>query len=91
MEHDGRFKEYLVYAPFVVRTDNNRWTYVLTTPNLDAMGHRWIDALASFEFSLEYQKGMDNGAADALSRVPVNHNRATVRSLLEGTVIGAMD
>ena len=33
------FKEYLVYVPFVVWTDNNPLTYVLTTPNLDAMGH----------------------------------------------------
>ena len=36
MEH---FKEYLTYAPFVVWTDKNPLTYVLTTPNLDAMGH----------------------------------------------------
>ena len=85
------FKEYLANAPFVVRTDNNPLTYVLTTPNLDATGHRWVGALASFEFSLEYQKGMNNGAANALSRVPVNHNCMTVRSLLEGTVIGAAD
>ena len=70
--------EYLVYAPFVVRTDNNPLTYILTTPNLDAMGHRWVGTLASFEFSLEYQKGADNGAANALSWVPVNHDRAIV-------------
>ena len=36
MEH---FKEYLAYSPFVVRTDNNPLTYVLTMPNLDATGH----------------------------------------------------
>ena len=42
-------------------------TYVMTTPNLDATGHRWVGALASYEFSLEYQKGSDNAAADALS------------------------
>ena len=64
MEH---FKEYLAYAPFVVRTDNNPLMYVLTTPNLDATGHRWVSALASFEFTLEYQKEADNGAAEALS------------------------
>ena len=75
MEH---FKEYLVYAPFVVRTDNNPLTYVLTTPNLDATGHRWAGVLASFEFSLEYQKGADNGAANALSQVPINHDCVTV-------------
>ena len=83
MEH---LKEYLVYAPFVLRTDNNPLTYVLTTPNLDTMGHRWVGTLASFEFSLEYQKGMDNEAAKALSQVPVNHDHVTVRSLLEGAV-----
>ena len=33
------FKEYLASAPFVVRTDNNLLTYVLTMPNLDATGH----------------------------------------------------
>ena len=32
------FKEYLAYVPFVVWTDNPL-TYVLTMPNLDAMGH----------------------------------------------------
>ena len=55
------------------------------------MGHRWVSALASFEFSLEYQNRVDNGAADALSWVPVNHDCVTVQSLLEGAVIGTMD
>ena len=72
------FKEYLAYAPFTVRTDNNPLMYMLTTPNLDATGHRWVGALVSYEFSLEYQKGSDNTAADALSRVPVWHDRETV-------------
>ena len=46
------FKEYLAYAPFVVQTDNNPLTYVLTTPNLDATRHQWVGALASFQFEL---------------------------------------
>ena len=71
MEH---FKEYLVYSPFVVRTDNNLLTYVLTMPNLDATGHRWVSVLALFQFELEYQKGADNGTADALSWVPISHS-----------------
>ena len=33
------FKEYLLYQPFLVKTDNNPLTYILTTPNLDATGH----------------------------------------------------
>ena len=47
--------------------------------------------LASFEFTLEYQKGADNGAADALSWVPIHHDQGMVRSLLEGAIVGAAD
>ena len=86
MEH---FKEYLAYTPFVVQTDNNLLTYVLMRPNLDAMGHRWVGTLASFQFEFEYQKGTDNGAADTLSQVPINHSQQTVQSLLEGAIIRA--
>ena len=85
------FKEYLAYTPFVVRTDNNPLTYVLTTTNLDATGHRWVGALASFESTLEYQKGADKGAADALSRVPICHNRKMVCSVMEGAIVGTVD
>ena len=51
------FKEYLLYQPFLVKTDNNSLTYIMTTPNLDATGHQWMGALAKFNFWLEYQKG----------------------------------
>ena len=36
MEH---FREYLPYQPFLVRTDNNPLTYIMTAPNLNATGH----------------------------------------------------
>ena len=32
-------KEYLLYQPFLVKTDNNPLTYIMTTLNLDATGH----------------------------------------------------
>ena len=51
------FQEYLPYQPFLVRTDNNPLTYIMTTCNLDATGHQWVGALARFNFQLEYQKG----------------------------------
>ena len=54
MEH---FKEYLLYQPFLVKTNNNPLTYIMTTPNLDTTGHQWVGALAKFNFQLEYQKG----------------------------------
>ena len=52
---------------FVVRTDNNPLTYIFSSANLDAAGQCWVAHLASYNFSLEYQKGKDNMVADFLS------------------------
>ena len=49
------FKEYLMYKPFIVHTDNNPLTYLFSTPNLNACGHRWVASLANFDFTIEYQ------------------------------------
>ena len=54
---------------FVVQTDNNPPTYIFSSANLDAAGQRWVARLASYNFSLEYQKGKDNTVADFLSRM----------------------
>ena len=48
--------------------DNNPLTYILTTPNMDAIGHRWVAALASFDMNIEYLRDVDNKMADPLSR-----------------------
>ena len=85
------FKEYLVYSPFIMQTDNNPLTYVLMTPNLDATGHQWVGMLAFFQFELEYQKGANNGAVDVLSWVPISHSWETVQSLLKGVIVGVAD
>ena len=58
-------------------------------PNLDATGHRWVGMLASFQFELEYQKGANNGAADALGWVPISNSWQIVQSLVEGAITGA--
>ena len=52
---------------FVVRTNNNPLTYIFSSANLDAAGQRWVACLASYNFSLEYQKGKDNTVANFLS------------------------
>ena len=54
---------------FVVCTDNNPLTYIFSSANLDAAGQRWVAHLASYNFSLEYQKGKDNTVADFLSQM----------------------
>ena len=69
-----QFHEYLSpygknWNKFVVHMDNNPLTYIFSSANLDAAGQRWVAHLASYNFSLEYQKGKDNTVADFLSRM----------------------
>ena len=85
MEH---FKEYLLYQPFLVKTDNNPLTYMIMTQNLDATGHWWVGALVHFNFGIEYLKGHHNNVADVLSQVTTWLDPDTVKSMLDGVAIG---
>ena len=82
-----QFREYLQYQPFLVRTDNNPLTYVMTTPNLDAVGHRWVVAMAGYNFEIEYVRGMDNKVTNALSRMGGRLDEEAVKELLDQGVI----
>lgn len=48
-----KFHDYLYGARFTVRTDNNPLTYVLSTAKLNAVGHRWLTALSTYEFDVQ--------------------------------------
>ena len=68
-----RFADYLRYGPpFLVYTDNNPLTYVLTSAKLNAVGMRWVNDLADFNFEIKYRPGKENADADALSRNPMD-------------------
>ena len=60
-----RFHEYLYRGTFEVYTDNNLFTYVLTSAKLDAMGQRWIASLANYDFKIFYRSGHLNVDADS--------------------------
>lgn len=65
-----KFFDYLYGARFSVVTDNNPLTYILSSAKLDAAGHRWLAALSSFDFNIQYRAGKKNQDADGLSRRP---------------------
>ena len=52
-----------------MKTDNNPLTYVMSAPNLDAIGHHWVASLVGFNFTIEYLQGADNKVAEALCQV----------------------
>ena len=81
-----QFREYFQYEPFTICTDNNPLTYILMMPNLDALGHCWVVALASYNMKLEYLKGSDKKVTDALSQVSTQKlDEETMAELLNCT------
>lgn len=65
-----KYKDYLYGCPFTVVTDSNPLTYILTSAKLDATSYRWLAALSTFSFKLQYRAGKQNQDADGLSRRP---------------------
>lgn len=63
-----KFHDYLYGAKFMLRTDNNPLTYVLTSAKLNATHHRWLAALATCDFNIQYRPGKTNTDADLPSR-----------------------
>ena len=82
-----QFREYLQYQPFLIRTDNNPLTYVMMTPNLDAVGHRWVAAMAGYNFEIEYVCGMDNKVTNALSHIGGCLDEDAIKELLDQDAI----
>ena len=82
-----QFREYLQYQPFLVCTDNNSLTYVMMTPNLDAVGHRWVAAMAGYNFEIKYVCGTDNKVTDALSHVGRRLDEEAIKELLDQDAI----
>ena len=62
-----QFHEYL--SPYGKNRNDNPLTYIFSSANLDAAGQRWVARLASYNFSLEYQKGKDNTVANFLGQM----------------------
>ena len=65
-----KFKDYLSGKHFIVLTDNNPLTHILTSAKLDATCQRWASQLGQFSFDIKYRAGLRNADADAMSRYP---------------------
>ena len=65
----NKWKYYLQFRPFILRTDHHALTYLRTMKEEPrGMIARWIQTLANFDFEVKHRKGTSHGNADALSR-----------------------
>ncbi|PFX31656.1 Retrovirus-related Pol polyprotein [Stylophora pistillata] len=94
-----KFRDYLFYAPsFVVFTDNNPLTYVMSSAKLNATGHRWVAELADYNFTIKYRPGKSNVDAEILSRMPLDIDEyvrecteEVPKDVLEATMVAVRD
>ena len=66
-----KFQDYLLGLWFQVYMDNNPLAYVQES-KLGASQIQWLSELVLFDFTIKYQTGHSNRAADALSHHPFN-------------------
>ena len=58
------------HLPVLIRTDHQPLSWLNSRPLLTPRLARWVMRLADYWFTIEYVRGKDNNAADALSRRP---------------------
>jgi hypothetical protein len=71
---------YVEGSPVTLRTDHHPLVWLTSQPHLSPKQTRWMEYLSRYNFQLEYVRGVDNSAADALSRNPAFAAVSLVRS-----------
>ena len=64
------WRPYLYQRPFLAETDHQSLIYLRTSKELTPKLARWNDTIAEYDFEITYRPGVNNGAADAISRPP---------------------
>ena len=64
------YKYHLLHRSFILRTDNWVLTWIPFLESPTGMILRWLEILASFNFTVKHWKGTLHGIADSLSRAP---------------------
>jgi hypothetical protein len=65
-----KWKPYLQHKEFVIATDNKNLIHLGEQKLLEGMQHKAFIKLLGLQYKIVYKKGLENRAADALSRQP---------------------
>ncbi|KAL0561485.1 hypothetical protein IC582_001913 [Cucumis melo] len=65
-----RWRPYLLGAKFIVKTDQKSLNFLLKQRVIQPQYQKWLSKLLGYSFEVVYKPGLENKAADALSRRP---------------------
>jgi hypothetical protein len=68
MESLKKWRHYFLGNKLVIRTDQCSLKYIASQRLLEGIQHKLMLKLLEFDYSIQYKKGSENTAADALSR-----------------------
>ena len=63
-----KWRHFLYGAKCTVYTDHKTLKYIYVQPHLNARQVRWLERLAELDLNIVYKPGVENVAADVLSR-----------------------
>lgn len=73
-----KWRHYLLGNPLVIKTDQQSLRFMTTKRLTEGIQHKLLLKLLEFDYTIEYKKGKENIAADALSRRDVHCHSLTV-------------
>ena len=86
------FRQYLIGAPFVIRTDHGALTWLQNFKSPEGQLARWLEKLQEYNFTIVHRPGRKHNNADALSRLPCQqcgrNTEDTIASISSSTISG---
>ena len=65
-----KWRPYLIGRRFIIRTDQKSLPYFMGQRIHTPAQQRWVTKLLGYDYEIQYKKGTENRAADALLRQP---------------------
>jgi hypothetical protein len=80
-----KWRHYIQHAEFLIYSDHRSLSHLTEQRLSTPWQHRVFTKLLGLQYHIVYKKGVDNGAADALSRRPVSESESSLFSISSGT------